>query len=263
MDGLGLIVAAVFLIVLFAIQILTDRSGEGRSGLRVRLFRKRIREKRQLERAERKARRASGTTRPAPAPPEPAPPPPVPVLPPPPPITPPTPDIPPPAAPPPDPPDLVDLFEDEETPESPSPPPEPLPPRAVPEEPLAATEPLGAVDVAEALFARGASGSEREALFEERFRDRSVSWSGDLLRLETYRSDATFEGGPGVRAVLVVHTITGDTGGTREVRAIVQLPAGEEDLRSRRGETIAFRGRLVKHDGFLRDLYVADGAIVD
>jgi hypothetical protein len=115
--------------------------------------------------------------------------------------------------------------------------------------------------VAGALFGPGTSGPERDRLFEERFRDRVVSWSGELLRLETYRSDATFEGGPGVRAVLVVHTITGDTGGTREVRAIVQLPTGEEDLRARRGERIAFRGRLMRQDGFLRDLYVADGSI--
>ena len=49
---------------------------------------------------------------------------------------------------------------------------------------------------------------------------------------------------------------------TREVRAVLRLPPEAESLRARRGETIAFRGRLVRQHRFMRDLYLADAEVV-
>jgi hypothetical protein len=136
---------------------------------------------------------------------------------------------------------------------SPTPPATPADARAGP--------PLPVEEVAEALFAPGVTSSEADRRFEERYRGKPVAWSGRIQRVETYSRDDDFGEGPGVRAVLLVHEITGESWGGREVRAVLQLAPEHEELRARRGGTIAFRGRLVACDGFLRELRVADGAL--
>ena len=57
-----------------------------------------------------------------------------------------------------------------------------------------------------------------------------------------------------------VATIQNDLYGNTEVDAIVALPAGTKDLE--RGEEIEFTGTLVRSDGLVRNLYVADAELV-
>ncbi len=109
--------------------------------------------------------------------------------------------------------------------------------------------------VCDALFASDVSSFDAGRIFDERFRDRVVAWSGTVTRVEDYSIDFVFKGGAGTKVVVAIATVEATFGGEREVSAVVQRPA--DDPSPAVGDTWSFRGRLVKADGFMRNLYVA------
>ena len=89
-----------------------------------------------------------------------------------------------------------------------------------------------------------------------------MRWNGELARVEPYSVDATFPGGAGTRAHVVLHAIEGTAVGAGEVRAVVQLPPNAEaELAPHLGERVALSGRLVRCDPYMRTLFVAGGAV--
>jgi hypothetical protein len=107
-------------------------------------------------------------------------------------------------------------------------------------------------------------GSESDRRFEEKYEGREVRWSGKLDRIDRFYHDSVFGEGPATRAILLVHEIVEDGYGSREVKAVVRLPDEVgEGLRARRGETISFSGRLVGCDTFMRNVFVADGRLLE
>lgn len=113
-----------------------------------------------------------------------------------------------------------------------------------------------------ALFDPKLTSSDANKLFEERYQDAAVRWSGKLARADSFSFDLIFGSKPGTKAVFEVHEVAAGTFGGRKVQAVVQLPPeAAEALRIRGGQTVAFSGRLVRCDGFMRNLYVADGVL--
>lgn len=134
----------------------------------------------------------------------------------------------------------------------------PPPPPVTPTADAAPTDAPASIPVdavCDALFAGDVSSFEAGRLFDERFRDRTIAWSGTVKRVEDYSIDFVFKDGAGTKVVVAIATVEPAFGGEREVCAVVQRPDGEPSPAV--GDTWAFRGRLVKADGFMRNVYVA------
>ena len=119
-----------------------------------------------------------------------------------------------------------------------------------------------AAAVSGALFGRGIMTNELAGLFAERYRDRPIRWSGELLTASRYPFDRVFGSTPGTRATFVVHQMDTPVG-RRPVQAVVQLPADAiRDLRTEVGKLFVFEGRLADCDSFMRSIYVRDGRVL-
>ncbi len=113
--------------------------------------------------------------------------------------------------------------------------------------------------VADALFGGGLTGIDSGALFESTFADRPVAWQGVVRRVERVTLDFVFDHGPFTRVVVEVHAGTGSALRARPVLAVLSMPHdASESLRDWIGKQAAFRGRLIGHDPFSRQLFVAD-----
>ncbi len=116
--------------------------------------------------------------------------------------------------------------------------------------------------VADALFDAKLLSFETTRIFEERYEGMPVRWEGILVRASGYRSDLDFRDGPGVKALIRVHTLANDLYAGRDVEAVVQLPpAAAADLEQRRGQRVRFSGTLVRIDPLMRNLFVANGRL--
>lgn len=140
-------------------------------------------------------------------------------------------------------------------------PPAPSPHGAAPVE--AAPQDEFSVDrVCHALFDPSLSLFQASDVLQRRFADTVVRWSGTLHSSERYSFDLMFGQGPGVKAVIEVSAANESALGRRAIHAIVQFPDEvAETLAQREGETVHFRGTLAKVDGFLRNLFLKNGAL--
>jgi len=135
------------------------------------------------------------------------------------------------------------------------------------EHPAPASEPVAAgpdaASVCEELFAEGKLSSEVSRLFEERYAGCTVEWSGTLQKSSRYSYDFVLGDGPGIKAVVEIHQMSAGLYGDRKISAVVQLPEGAEaDLQGRVGDVVCFRGKLLKVDGLMRNLYVSEGTLI-
>ncbi len=84
------------------------------------------------------------------------------------------------------------------------------------------------------------------------------------MRASRFTYDLVFGDESGTRAVFEVATIAGSFSISQQVQAVVQLPeAAAAAIDSRRGEQLTFTGELVRCDAFARNLFVADGELLD
>jgi hypothetical protein len=121
---------------------------------------------------------------------------------------------------------------------------------------------LDVQDVCKNLFGPGKISFQTNEAFKRNYEGLKVSWSGKLLRIDSYPFDLVFGNHPGTRAEIEIAEICDDTFRSHTVKAVVQLPAEAYDALSRRtGETIAFTGTLVRYDSFMGLLFVARGEI--
>ncbi len=124
-----------------------------------------------------------------------------------------------------------------------------------------ATAGPGSEEVCRDLFETGGLSLQISRVFEERYADRPIRWSGVLRSVRSYAFDLVFGKEPGVKMVVDLHEVKSGVFG-RMVQAVVQLPKeAEEALKERVGERVAFEGRLVRCDAFARNLFVADGRL--
>ena len=121
------------------------------------------------------------------------------------------------------------------------------------------TDPL---EIAEDLFAERRLSFETDARFDERYAGTSVRWQGVVRRVSRETADMDFPGGPITKAKIHIATIPNDLYGNTEVDAIVALPPDAAD-RLERDARVTFTGTLIKADGLVRNLYVADGRLVE
>jgi len=115
------------------------------------------------------------------------------------------------------------------------------------------------VPIAKELFAEHRLSFETTALFEERFAGTNVRWSGVVRRSTQRTHDRDFDSGPITKAIVHVATIENDLYGNAEVDAIVAFPP---DTTLERGDEITFTGTLVKADGLVRNLFVAEATVL-
>jgi len=112
------------------------------------------------------------------------------------------------------------------------------------------------------LFAPKKSSLEAARRFEEAYQEKAVRWTGTLKRVSRYSFDLVFGREPGVMAAFMVYEAQTGYYSSREVDALVQLPLdAESELSEKIGQQLAFTGRLVRCDGLMRNLYIADGEI--
>ena len=134
--------------------------------------------------------------------------------------------------------------------------PEPIAPAVV----AAASDGLDVTTVCEDLFASSVMSFEARRLFDERYMDRSVRWSGELQSVTSYQIDRVFTGTAGSKMVLDLVEVEGAF--DRTVQAIVRLPQDAvEGLRSRIGESITFEGRLLNCDVLMRAFFIIDSKL--
>jgi len=142
--------------------------------------------------------------------------------------------------------------------------PAPQPEAAATPAPAAATgasEPVDYRELRADLFETDRMSFEVKDHFDATYAGRTPTWRGKLERLSDYNSDMVFEGGPGTKAMITLEPIQ-DGSLAKDVRAIVQLTREQaEDAKALVGSEVSLTGQLVSCDGFMRNLFLAGGAL--
>ena len=122
---------------------------------------------------------------------------------------------------------------------------------------------LDVATVCEELFNPKVMSYEANRLFDDRYKDATVRWTGTMRQASAYSYDFNFGDGGGTKAEFDVYDVKQQYG-SRTVKAFVQLPVeAADDLGGRVGEEMQFEGRLMTCEGSARRLYVADAHLVD
>lgn len=173
-----------------------------------------------------------------------------------------TPDPPPVVAiPPPRPEDAVDPAIAPPPPSASAPPPPPTPPPPPPAPaPVAPATPAAAQigpasqdAVLADIFHTNRMSWEVAEHFEASHRNTAVEWSGTVASFDPYERDRDFDGGPGVKAIVLVGHIGRPGIISNEIHAVVELEPG---VRLRDGQSIRFHGVLSNVDRFGRKVWV-------
>ncbi|MAG57397.1 MAG: hypothetical protein CMJ83_13985 [Planctomycetes bacterium] len=116
----------------------------------------------------------------------------------------------------------------------------------------------------EALFGAGVSSLETNRIFEDTYQDEKVSWRGIISSVDRSSFDLVFGNEPFTKVVIDVHDVAKDGLLSRMVHAVIKMPEDEQEaLESREGEEVAFTGTLTRCDPFMRNLFIADGGLVN
>lgn len=122
-------------------------------------------------------------------------------------------------------------------------------------EPLALDE----TQACEALFSPDLATTEVSRLFEREYHGKQVWWTGQARRLDEHSFDVVF-GKEGPVMVIDVYEIPDGFHRGQMVTALVYLQ-DSQGARSLVGEQVSFSGTLLRCDAFMRNIYVADGAV--
>ena len=114
------------------------------------------------------------------------------------------------------------------------------------------------------LFGTGVTSYHTGKIFEERYAGRRVRWSGKLRSVTTYTYDYVFGSGPGTKASFEVFLTEATAYSESWVLAVVQLPdEAKAGLEGHEGEGLAFEGVMKRADGFMKNLFLVDGRLLD
>jgi hypothetical protein len=119
---------------------------------------------------------------------------------------------------------------------------------------------LPADGIVQDLFGSTKLSFETAERFRLEYKNRQVDWQGTVRSSREFSSDYDFGPDPGVKAVVTVAEVTHDLYGNSRIDAVVHFPANTALARD---DVITFTGRLIKIDPLMRNIYVADGAIIE
>ena len=112
------------------------------------------------------------------------------------------------------------------------------------------------------LFGENTTSFEIKRTFEASYAGHDVSWAGELQKIERNYSSFLFENSTGYKATFKIDERPSPFYGSRTVLAIVHFPEElAETLKPRQGESIEFRGKLIKADGLMRNVYLDHGQL--
>ena len=146
--------------------------------------------------------------------------------------------------------------------------PEPIPP---PSEPPIQSTPLPAPPspagpalepLCAELFKPNQSGTEAERLFGDRYRNQRVCWQAELRSVQRISYHVIFGDRPITKADFDTIEVNTKTYGARRIQVVAAFPEDMlMDLQHHTGQTVSFEGTLVRVDGLMRSLYVADARL--
>ncbi len=124
-------------------------------------------------------------------------------------------------------------------------------------------DPLATEHVCRSLFEEVNSSYEADRIFEKRFKDKAVSWKGTLKSVESFTFDFVFGSREGTKALFEVYKLTESIVGSGSVVAVACFSKDEyESLRENIGKDILISGRLLKVDGFMKNIFIDGDAYV-
>ena len=115
-------------------------------------------------------------------------------------------------------------------------------------------------EIIQDLFGTTKLSFETAERFRLRYKNREIDWQGVVRSVRDYATDYDFGQEPGVKAVVTVAEVEHDLYGNSTIDAVVQFPAGTS---IRRDDVVTFTGRLIKVDPLMRNIYVANGTLID
>ncbi len=129
-------------------------------------------------------------------------------------------------------------------------------------EPPHAGQPLEASEFCRQVFDASNSSFAANQIFEQHHAGRQIDWSGVLRRVERMSYDMVFGDEEACRATVEIQGSPSESYFSA-IKAFVKLPPEfAESLRPQVGSEISFRGRLLKLDAFMKNVYVTDGELL-
>ncbi len=126
---------------------------------------------------------------------------------------------------------------------------------------VARGEALDVKSVCDALFSAKQSSFDAKRIFDERFAGKRIEWRGTLRSAEAYTYDLVLGSQAGTKASFEVYDLPEALFGEKKVLAITGLaPNAMAELEGKTGAAFTVTGELLKVDGFMRNLYVINGA---
>lgn len=125
----------------------------------------------------------------------------------------------------------------------------------VPEEHVVA-EPIDLVDVAKDLFGDSGSSLLMSKRFDEQFKDRAVTGSGELTRVGKFSYDPVFTNTEGVKAIVSVCELQGTYSKIKVVAEVMYPPEKYDYLAARTDSILPIDGALIGQDAMMHRLFI-------
>lgn len=132
--------------------------------------------------------------------------------------------------------------------------------RMKPAEPAMETSDVDMQELLDDLFVSNRLSFETTEIFDEHYLGRGVRWTGQFKSARDVPDDLDFQAGAGTKMVVAIAEVEHDLYGISEVDAIVHLPLGTTG-HLKRGDRVAFSGRLLKADSMMRNVFVEQARI--
>lgn len=116
--------------------------------------------------------------------------------------------------------------------------------------------PVDLEEVATELFGQSGGLQLISKAFEERFKDRMVTGSGELLRIGKFSYDPVFTNTAGVKATILVCELAGAYSKNKVVAEVVYPSDQYDSLDAKTGTTLSVSGKLIGQDSMMHRLYV-------
>ena len=129
-------------------------------------------------------------------------------------------------------------------------------PEPLPEEAHPSAEPIDVVEAARVLFGDSGSSLLASRQFEEEYKDRSVTGSGELLRVGRFSYDPVFPNEQGVKATLLICQLAGTYSKIKVIAEVMYPHERYDDLTARVGGVLPVSGICIGQDALLHRLYI-------
>ena len=125
----------------------------------------------------------------------------------------------------------------------------------------ASADGLTVESVCSALFGKAFPGTEERAAFDA-MKGRRVRWSGELQMSMPFSMDFVFGSQKGIKATILICKL--EQGSLPvQIKAVAAFPPDcRERLDAMKGQTLVFKGELLKFEPFAREIYLTDASLV-